>query len=751
MEKRLPNRPYYNTLVTTSRFARAAPWLAGLLYLALYLAWAWFADPPLTEAAWTGSFALLFSGLLVTLLAWQATTACPPGPLRSAWRWMAVGFSLWSAVDLLRLPIALLDAPAGWVAVPGGGLYLLGAVALLAGLMRAPRQARAGIGQVRMLVDSAITSAATITLAWMMLFNPSGAALNTHPAQASALLAPLADLVLLLALLNLFVSTQPGSFPAPLAWLTAGVVGYALSDLAYATPLAPGGFTPASPVNFGWTIGDALFLVAAVVQLRGNSAAAQMPTASLVQRTTARMQSLLPLVLTIVLGWYTLIDMQLQGRNNPLGLWMTVVLSLALIGRQGILTGEIEFQQYASLVNSIAEPAFICNRKGELQLVNPAFLAISGDRQPTDLIRRPLVGLVEADQPVSALLETAAANGWTGEVTLRTRLGRLVPVLLSLRPLSWSRRNTLALAGTAHDLTEVKRQQAELLAAFEQITASHLAQEKLNAELEQRVLEKTADLSQAYEQLERQNMALKNLDQLKSDFVSMVSHELRAPLTNINSGIELVLSRSRTLSPSAQETLGLVQAEIQRLAGFIETILDLSALDAGRMPIYPAPLELAKVVRAIQRQMTHLPGTQRIRWELPPKLPEFIADERAMVSVLFHLLDNALKYAPEGPITVSAGVSGRDGWITVADQGIGIPAEDLPMLFSRFFRSRPSDAQTVYGHGLGLYIVSRLMEAMNGKITVENHPKGGAWFTCWLPLVTEEDTGEEDGLENTGS
>ncbi len=211
-----------------------------------------------------------------------------------------------------------------------------------------------------------------------------------------------------------------------------------------------------------------------------------------------------------------------------------------------------------------------------------------------------------------------------------------------------------------------------------------------------------------------------------------------------------MLARSRSLSLPAQETLTLVQAEIFRLTRFIETILDLSALDAGRMPIYPAPLDLTTVIHAIQRQMTHLPGIDRIRWELPQPLPEYLADERALTSVLFHLLDNALKYAPEGEIQVSAGTDDGSGWVKVADHGQGIPAEDMQLLFTRFFRSKPSNSQTIYGHGLGLYIVKRLMEAMNGKIQVENQPEGGVWFTCWLPLVAEEDAGEEHELENTG-
>jgi signal transduction histidine kinase len=318
-----------------------------------------------------------------------------------------------------------------------------------------------------------------------------------------------------------------------------------------------------------------------------------------------------------------------------------------------------------------------------------------------------------------------------------------VPVSLSLRPLSTGRAGRLALAGTAHDLTEVKRQQSALQQAYERLATTHMQLELLNSQLEQRVQEKTASLSDAYAQLERQNMALQELDRLKSDFVSLVSHELRAPLTNISGGIELVLARSRKLPKNDQETLTLVQAEIVRLTRFIETILDLSALDAGRMPLYPAPLDLSAVVDGLKRQMVHLPAAERVTWSLPADLPAFQADERALFSILFHLLDNAAKYAPSGPIQVAAGVEGGRGWISVTDEGEGIPEPDIPLLFTRFFRSRTSDSQSVYGHGLGLYIVHHLLEAMDGKIEVVNRPNKGACFTCWLPLAVDVHAGDE--------
>jgi PAS domain S-box-containing protein len=729
--------------VAASRLSRLImPFLIGTLFLALYLAWLLWAQPAPQERFWTGSLALAFSALVVLALAWKARAAIVTPALRTAWGWIAAGITLWAAGHILRTLFGVLY-PGALRLGPADAVFLAGSMLLLVGILSYPLYGRPRLGRGRLLAEATITTTAIITLAWMIIFKPA-AAVNT-----SSFYYPFAGLLLLLVLLNLFLLNHAASFPPVFRWMILALGATSAGDLAYSYLLPQGGYNPGSAVNFGWVLGNALMAGAVLTQMRSSNAPAPAEQTTLLQKSIARVQSLLPLVLTITLGWYTIIDLQVNRRADPLGLWVTVVLGLALILRQGLVAGEVEFQQYARLVDSIAEPTFICSPIGELRLVNPALLATTGWSQSDELLKMPLQQLIRPSQEVHQMLQQGLRGSWTGEVMLNRSDGRQLPVMLSLRPLAWAGREKLALAGTAHDLTEVKRQQAALQQAYEQIATAHDELGRMNVLLEQRVTEKTASLSEAYVQLERQNLALQNLDRLKSDFVSLVSHELRAPLTNINGGVELVMARVKELPQQSRETLILVQAEIQRLTRFIETILDLSALDAGRVPVYPAPIDLTVVVDAIQRQMTHLPGAGRIRWEISGDLPELLADERAMTSVLFHLVDNALKYAPEGPIFVTAGSQGGLGWVRVEDRGNGIPEEDLPLLFTRFFRSHPSDAQTIYGHGLGLYIVHRLLDAMDGKIEVENRPAGGACFTCWLPLVTEEDAGEENEFENS--
>jgi K+-sensing histidine kinase KdpD len=266
--------------------------------------------------------------------------------------------------------------------------------------------------------------------------------------------------------------------------------------------------------------------------------------------------------------------------------------------------------------------------------------------------------------------------------------------------------------------------------------------ESFNTSLETKVAEKTFSLIKATVQLEQQNATLQRLDELKSDFVSLVSHELRAPLTNISSGIELLLESPDELSREAAETLEIVEAEVRRLGRFVETILDVTALDAGRIPFFSVPTAIQAVVETLKKQFASLPGWERIVWKIPVDMPYLYADERALSSILIHLIDNANKYAPEGPINIDARVEGSRGAIRVSDCGPGIPPDSIPLLFNKFYRLHQGDSQATYGHGLGLYIVSRLLQMMDGEIRVENRAPGGASFIFWLKTVEGQDGSE---------
>ncbi|MFZ6018837.1 MAG: ATP-binding protein, partial [Chloroflexota bacterium] len=605
--------------------------------------------------------------------------------------------------------------------------------------------------RLRRWLDITLTSLASLALIYLLAVQPR---LDAPPASGNPLgiLYPLSDLGLLLVVINLLLISDARRPALSFGWLIAALVVYTLTDSLYASALLQGSYQIGAVTDLGWAVGDALWLAAL---LRTPSAAVILepsrkhrPSAPFfLQGGLARLQSLLPILAVLLLGWFVLLDWQLNSQLNQPVLWVAVLLALGLIARQGLVTGEIEYEQYAGLVKSVAEPAFICDENGRLTLVNPALSMASGYSE-AELTTRTLADLLPEPRGAYSWLDLAKSEqqgegrGWSGETVLLRRDGELLPVFLSLRPVLSSGDRRLMIACTAHDLSLQKRQQAALQAAYERIAADRAELERLNRELEQRVAEKTADLSQAYQQLEAQNRMLRELDRLKSDFVSLVSHELRAPLTNIKSGIELLMYGTRPLSGRSSQIIALVQAEIERLTHFVETILDLSALDAGKLPLYPAPLPVSRIYTALQNQIAHLPDAGRVRWLLPPGSPAVLADEQALTSILFHLLDNAFKYAPEGEIEVSAGVDGARLWLQVRDHGAGLPGDALPHLFEQFYRHDSQDNRTIYGHGLGLYIVRRLVEAMQGEVRAENHPQGGACFTCWLPLA---EVGESEG------
>ncbi len=262
--------------------------------------------------------------------------------------------------------------------------------------------------------------------------------------------------------------------------------------------------------------------------------------------------------------------------------------------------------------------------------------------------------------------------------------------------------------------------------------------QELNVSLESKVQDRTRELADTVERLERLNEELKELDRLKSEFVALVSHELRGPLTNIRSGVELALRRAERIPDSVEETLQLVSSETERLAGFVKIILDLSALEAGRFPLAESPVPLGQVAQAVVSRFSPDAGKGRIRIQISDDLSPVKGDESSIISVLFHLIDNALKYAPRGPVVVSANEEDGSIRVLVDDEGPGIPPEERETVFDRFHRLDTSDAREVYGHGLGLYLSRRLVEAMDGRIRALAAPGGGARIAVSLPVHLPE-------------
>lgn len=271
----------------------------------------------------------------------------------------------------------------------------------------------------------------------------------------------------------------------------------------------------------------------------------------------------------------------------------------------------------------------------------------------------------------------------------------------------------------------------------------------LNLGLEREVAERTGHLEDAQqtlrsqaERLEAMNVELRQLDELKSDFVALVSHELRAPLTNLSGGIELIAADMASLPASSQRTLEIIRAESARLQALVASILDVSRLEAGHLQLTLGPVSVDAMLRACVASIAaHEPD--RISIHSSGSIPPVLADEIYLEEVLRNVLINALKYSPPGdPITVGLGRMGDEVTIDVTNRGPEISQEDQKRLFDPFFRGTESPHRQP-GYGLGLYFARRLLDAQKARISVTSPafpgtPAPGATFTLTLPIAGGE-------------
>lgn len=269
-----------------------------------------------------------------------------------------------------------------------------------------------------------------------------------------------------------------------------------------------------------------------------------------------------------------------------------------------------------------------------------------------------------------------------------------------------------------------KREQAEVIVR------------QMNTELERMVEERTRTLEAAYRELAKKNKELKELDRLKSEFVSLVSHELRAPLTNINGGLELILQFNSRLEPDLRNTLTILSQQSQRLTRLVDNILDVSLIEAGKLPMHLGPVAVLPLLRKVVIMLQAKSPRIVVRMPQDGPTPLVWADEDRLAEVFINLLDNAAKYSPEwAPITVNVKEAGNHLLISVSDWGIGIPKDELTRIFDRFYRVDNRDSKEMYGYGLGLYMTKKLVEEQGGRIWVESVSSAGSQFYFTVPIA----------------
>ena len=229
--------------------------------------------------------------------------------------------------------------------------------------------------------------------------------------------------------------------------------------------------------------------------------------------------------------------------------------------------------------------------------------------------------------------------------------------------------------------------------------------------------------------------AIHELQERERRYLYTVAHDLRAPVTIINGHVRLLLDalEQRHLADPFHPQIAAVQRSFQRMNRMIDNLTEITRFAAQSVTLDTEPVALGAYLTRLIEESTGVLDTHRIVLELPPDLPMVTADPRQLERILLNLLTNAEKYsAPDTPIHLRAEQQDGEVMIAVRDQGQGIPPEDLPHIFERFYRAE--HGRKAEGIGLGLYITRALVEAHGGRIRVESEPGKGSTFSFTLPI-----------------
>ncbi len=260
---------------------------------------------------------------------------------------------------------------------------------------------------------------------------------------------------------------------------------------------------------------------------------------------------------------------------------------------------------------------------------------------------------------------------------------------------------------------------------------------RLNEELERRVAERTAELSEFVTQLEHEISVRQQAERHKDDFVSMISHELRTPLSITREAVSLILDRiPGEINEKQEHVLDIARRNIDRLSRIINNLLHMSRIEQGCLKLDKREVNLCDIVRDTLASFEITVGEKKLQLKThftrEPVLIE--ADVECLGEIFVNLIENAIKYTDEGSIEVAVEDRGNGMVVCrITDTGVGIPSDYLERIFNKFEQAHRATRPGVVGSGLGLAIVKNIIELHGGRISVESQPGKGSTFTFTLP------------------
>lgn len=657
-------------------------------------------------------FALVGGGLAaVASCGYRAALSL--GRRRRAWILSALAIAvaalgnLWVlAVDITPLPPAA--AP---IATPAFAVALLLGIG---GMVAFPSRRGRGTELLRMILDGVVVGGSALFIGSVTIFPQLLESAASPMERVISLLLPIVDVLLATLAILLFLRGT-----RTLAMVSTGFILYAISDLSFAVLSAQGPFTFGTPVDLGWIAGYILIALAAAHPAASGYGDAEIQAAHSALPVTIVMFGLFLVAALVSLLRAT------TGMLNAYAVAMWVAVLLAVASRQILLIKDNEglrlglerrveqrtrelrraTRRNELLLSSVGDGIYGVDRDGLVTFVNPAAVQILG--YPSgELVGQPAHSTFHAEQEDGT--PYPAAQCYVTEAI------------------------TLGISAKVED--DVYRRADDLLLPVE-VTASPLTNDN---EIEGAVV--------AFRDVtERREM-----DRLKSEFVSMVSHELRTPLTSVRGSLGLLAGGAfGRLPPAATRMVTIALDSSDRLTRLVNDILDLERIESGSMPLDLADHDAQELIQTAVTQVDVIAAQAGVTVVVEKTRARVRADADSIVRVLINLLGNAIKFSPPGS-EVQIATSTADGLVQfrVTDHGRGIPAEKLDRIFTRFEQVDSSDARDQGGSGLGLAISRSLVERHGGRIWAQHGPLKGTIFFFTLPVAAEVDRRPGPGAES---
>jgi PAS domain S-box-containing protein len=382
------------------------------------------------------------------------------------------------------------------------------------------------------------------------------------------------------------------------------------------------------------------------------------------------------------------------------------------------------------IIDSVADPILVTDQEGDIVLMNtPAERLFNAPGLEDEAaLRRVRANGANLTSFVSNVLTRSGEQRYRGEIQLTDPLiGRPLPVEALAGTILSEQGELMWVVTILHDLTEA----IEKARLYEQL-------KQASVELERKVQEATAELAEQNELLRRQHIALEQASALKSQFLANMSHEFRTPLNAILGYTHMLLNNvTGQVTEPQRKSLTRIDSNAKHLLALINDILDITRIEAGRMPLNATSFRVSELFEEVQSELE--PIIKRSNLIVSTKqrgaVPSVRSDRQKVKQIVLNLLSNALKFTPAGSVTMTASYDARRREVAIAvkDTGVGIPVEDQAKVFEDFRQLDSSPARGYGGTGLGLSICRRLANMLGGTIDLDSNPGHGSTFTLRLP------------------